>query len=125
MSQQSLYNYMCDVVTAKCPATCRDHAVTLQILQVSEVMEAAGKGAGNSSIAMQCFQQLHTILGEADSSDCDAVTEKEIPAMLTLSQAVTTASTLKGMSWHHQAIPAEKCTPPSCLWGAEGSQFDA
>ena len=74
----------------------------MQTVQVSEEMKAARKGAATAGIAMQCFQQLHALLGEAaDSCDCDTVTE--MSAMLTLKQAATTASTLKGMLWRHQA----------------------
>ena len=82
----------------------------MQIVQVSEVMKAARKGPANANIAMQCFQQLHALLGEADSCDCDTVAE--MSAMLTLNQAATTASTSNGMLWRHQACTLKVV----CLW---------
>lgn len=63
----------------------------MQTLQVPEVMKAANGGGGNTNIVMQCYQQLHSLLGEVDSGTVAS-------AMLTVDQAATTASTLKGLS---------------------------
>ena len=67
----------------------------MQTQQASEVMKAAGKGGCCACIAMQCYQQLHTML-----EDVDTGTATDTPVMLTLDQAATTAATLKGRSWH-------------------------
>ena len=65
----------------------------MQTQQVSEIMRAATTGGCNASMAMQCYQQLHTLLADVDT---DTVTETS--AMLTMNQAASTAATLKGMS---------------------------
>ena len=70
----------------------------MQTQQVSEIVKAAGKGGCCTGIAMQCYQQLHTMLGEVDTG-----TVVETSALLTVDQAATTAATLKGRSWHCKA----------------------
>ena len=66
----------------------------MQTQQVSDIMKAAGKKNGCCAvIAMQCYQQLHTMLGDVVTG-----TVTETSAMLTVDKAAA-AAVLKGMSW--------------------------
>ena len=86
----------------------------MQTQQVSEVVKAAGKGSCCVGIAMQCYQQLHTMLGDVDTG-----TVTETSAMLTMDQAATTAATLKGQSWHPKYVAcssAHEVTQQHATW---------
>lgn len=85
--------------------SCCDHVVLMQTQQVSEIMKAARRDGCSASIAMQCYQQLYTMLGDVDTGSV-----AETCAVLTMHQAATTAATLKGRSWHHTK-PHQECSP--------------
>lgn len=67
----------------------------MQTQQVSEIMKAARQDGCSAGIAMQCYQQLYTMLGDVDTGSV-----ADTSAVLTVHRAATTAATMKGRLWH-------------------------